>query len=47
MLDADWLSPLMCINMGVLFIIIRVVRVWLNIMVGAAGNATNAGRCAN
>ena len=36
MLETDWSSPLMCINIGVLFGIIQAIRVWCDIMVGAA-----------
>ena len=42
-MEADWLSPLMCINIGVLFGIIQVVRVWCDIIVGAADIINNGG----
>ena len=41
LLDADLLSPLMCITIGVLFSIIQVVRVWFGILVSAAGFINN------
>ena len=41
MLDADLLSPLMCITIGMLFSIIRVVRVWCGILVSAAVSIDN------
>ena len=41
LLEADLLSPLMCIKIGVLFSIIRVVRVWCGILVSAAGFINN------
>ena len=45
LLETDWLTPIMCINIGVLFGIIGVVRVWCDIMVSAADNINNCGRC--
>ena len=41
LLDADLLSPLMCIKIGVLFSIIGVVAVWCDILVSAAGIINN------
>ena len=43
LLDADWLSPLMCINIGVLFGIIRMVRVRHDILLSAGGIINNIG----
>ena len=43
MSETDWLSPLMCINIGVLFGIIQAIRVWCDIMVGAADINNNGG----
>ena len=36
MSETDWLSPLMCINIVVLFGIIQAMRVWCDVIVGAA-----------
>ena len=41
MLEADLLSPLMFIEISVLFSIIRVVRVWCGILISAAGLIDN------
>ena len=41
MLEDDLLSPLMYIKIGVLFSIIRLVRVWCGILVSAAGLIDN------
>ena len=41
LLDADLLSPLMCIKIGVLFSIIGVMAVWCDILVSAAGFINN------
>ena len=43
LLDTDWLSPLMCNEIEMLFSIIRVVRMWCGILVSAAGFITNGG----
>ena len=43
LLDTDWLSPLMCIDIEMLFSIIRVVRMWCGILVSAAGFINNGG----
>ena len=45
LLDADWLSPLICINIGVLFSIIQAVKVCCDILFTAAGIIHNGGRC--
>ena len=44
LLEANWLSPFMCINIGVLFSIIGVVRVGCDIMDSAAGIINNGGK---
>ena len=41
LLDADLLSSLMCTKLDVLFSIIRVVGVWCDILVSAAGFINN------
>ena len=41
LLDTDWLSPLMCDDIKMLFSIIRVVRMWCGILVSAAGFINN------
>ena len=43
LLDTDCLSPMMCIEIDVLFSIIRVVRMWCGILVSAAGFINNGG----
>ena len=43
LLDIDWASPLMCIKIDVLLNIIRVVRVWCDILVSAAGFIKDGG----
>ena len=43
LLDTDWMSPLMCNEIGMLFSIIRVVRVVCGILVSAAGFIDNGG----
>ena len=47
LLEADWLSPLMCINIDVLFGIIGAVRVWCDIMASAASFINIDSRCEN
>ena len=44
MLEADTLSPLMCINIDVLFSINQVVRALCDMLVSAAGFINNDGR---
>ena len=43
LLDTDWMSPLMCIEIGMLFSIIRVLMVCRGILVSAAGFIDNGG----
>ena len=43
LLDTDWLSPLMCNEIEMLFILIRVVWMWCGILVSAAGFINNGG----
>ena len=43
LLDNDWLSPFMNINIDVLFSIIRVVGVWCGMLVSAGGFINNGG----
>ena len=45
MLEADWLSPSMYINIDVLFSIIQAVRVCCDILFSATGIIHNGGRC--